>query len=426
MSGFVSIRPSTGPIDAIVRPPGSKSQTIRALFIAGLATGTSHLHHALEADDTSHAREALRALGIEIDDSGDTWTISGSEGWLHAPDRPVSAGASGLTARILIAVASLIDGETTVTGLDRLPSRPMGGLIEALRQLGVTVTADGGGTLPVTVTGTGRLPGGMVDVDSRLTTQFVTALLVSAPLAEADVAIAPIGLDGSSGYIDVTVETMRRFGAEVGTRDDGRLIIHPTGYRGTDLDIEPDASAAVYPMVAAAITGGRVVIEGLGVSSSQPDLAIAGYLETMGCQVELGDHSTVVVGPTGALHPIDADLSPAPDGALALAVAALFADGTSRLRGLGSLRHKESDRLAALGSELTRLGATTVVDGDDLVITPGEPRPARVETYDDHRMAMSFAVGGLRIPGLEISNPAVVTKTWPGFWEMLERISRPI
>jgi 3-phosphoshikimate 1-carboxyvinyltransferase len=179
-------------------------------------------------------------------------------------------------------------------------------------------------------------------------------------------------------------------------------------------------------MVAAAITGGRVTIEGLGSESRQPDLEVARVLEEMGCVVtQTGDETTLEGTPDG-LHPVDIDLSGSPDGSLAIAVAALFADGPSRLRGLGSLRHKESDRLAALSTEMTRLGADVAVDGDELHITPGILRPARVQTYGDHRVAMSFALAGLRVPGIEIADPDVVAKTWPSFWEMLTGITQTI
>ena len=315
----------------------------------------SWLRAPLEADDTVAAREALRLFGVEVADSSDSWRVRGSGGWLRAPAIPVDVGASGLTARSVIAVASLVDGTTTVVGRDRLPERPMGGLVDALDALGVEVMSVDG-HLPVTIHGAGALPGGSVSVDSRQTSQFASALLLTAPLAQGGLTVIPQGLEGSQRYLQVTIGMMEDFGAVV-DRLGVAYRVEPHGYTSTDIVIEPDASAAVYPMVAAAITGGRVTIEGLGSESVQPDLGIAVVLERMGCEVRRRAKDTTVVAPIDGLQPIDIDLSGSPDGSLAVAVAALFADGPSRLRGLGSLRHKESDRLAALATEITRLGA---------------------------------------------------------------------
>jgi 3-phosphoshikimate 1-carboxyvinyltransferase len=296
----------------------------------------------------------------------------------------------------------------------------MAGLLNALEDLGVDVISEGG-HLPVTLTGTGTIPGGKVEVDSSQTSQFVSALLLAAPLASGPLEIEPKALSGSHRYLEMTLATMHAFGGEV-VRDGAGYLVEPTGYDAATIDIEPDASAAVYPMAAAAVTEGKVTVEGLGSQSLQPDMEIARVLEMMGCVVSQTSEHTTVEGP-GSLAPLNVDLSGSPDGALVIAVTCLFADGSSRLRGLGSLRFKESDRLAATAHELIRLGAGARVEGDDLVIEPGPLRPARVDSHGDHRIAMSFAVAGLRIPGVEISDPGVVTKTWPGYWAMLTRIA---
>ncbi|HEU5113505.1 MAG TPA: 3-phosphoshikimate 1-carboxyvinyltransferase, partial [Acidimicrobiia bacterium] len=337
----------------------------------------------------------------------------------------VDVGASGLTARSVIAVASLVHGTTTVVGRDRLPERPMGGLVDALDALGVDVTSVDG-PLPVIIEGVGALSGGSVSVDSRHTSQFASALLLTAPLARGELIVTPEGIEGSQRYLDMTVGMMKEFGATVDRVGSGYRV-EPHGYTGRDIVIEPDASAAVYPMVAAAITGGRVTIEGLGSESMQPDLQIAVVLERMGCDVRQSGHDTTIVGPLdGQLRPVDVDLSGSPDGSLAVAVAALFAESPSKLRGLGSLRHKESDRLAALAIEIARLGGDAKVVRDELHITPGKLRPARVQTYGDHRVAMSFALVGLRIPAIEIADPEVVAKTWPAYWGMLSGLAQSI
>ena len=424
MNGFRTVEPAAGPIDASVRPPGSKSHTIRALVISALAEGHSLVQAPLEADDTRAARHALGLFGVDIATPGDPWRVIGSGGALEAPSVPVDVGASGLTARSVIALASLTHGSTIVVGRDRLPERPMGGLVDALNALGVE-TSSVDGHLPVTVDG-GGLPGGLVTVASHQTSQFASALLLVAPLARKEMVIVPEGLEGSGRYLDLTISMMEEFGAMVEQVEAGYRV-EPGGYRGTDVAIEPDASAAVYPMVAAAITGGRVTIEGLGAESLQPDLAVAGVLEQMGCVIgQTGNETTIAAPIDGGLRPIDVDLSGCPDGSLAVAVATLFADGPSRLRGLGSLRHKESDRLAALAAEIARLGAEATVEGDELTIVPAVLHPARVQSYGDHRVAMSFALVGLCVPGIEIADPEVVAKTWPSFWDMLSGIAQTI
>jgi 3-phosphoshikimate 1-carboxyvinyltransferase len=388
------------------------------LVAAALADGSSTLSQPLASEDTGFARRALQQLGVAIDRGDNAWLVHGSSGDLQRSGAPLDAGASGLTARVMIALISLVDGPTTVVGRDRLPERPMSGLVDALRGLGVVVT-DNEGRLPVIVHGTGALPGGTAGVDSHQTTQFATALLMAAPLATGPLRVIPRGLEGSHRYLDITVATMTEFGARVESQGEGYQV-SPTGYTATDVAIEPDASAAVYPMVAAAITGGRVTIEGLGSRSMQPDMAVARVLEAMGCAVEQTVTSTTIDARGLELEPVDEDLSGSPDGSLAVAVAALFASGPSRLRGLGSLRFKESDRLSALTNEINRLGSHARVEGTDLLISPAELRPTLIETYGDHRIAMSFALIGLAKPGIEIAEPDVVAKTWPEYWEILD------
>jgi 3-phosphoshikimate 1-carboxyvinyltransferase len=298
----------------------------------------------------------------------------------------------------------------------------MEGLVQALSALGVEAVSDSG-HLPVTVTGSGRLPGGNVEVDSTQTSQFASALLLVAPMAEDPLSIVPLGLSGSHRYLEITLGTMQAFGGQVVAKGAG-FQVERTGYVGAIHVIEPDASAAVYPMAAVAVAGGKVTIDGLGSATLQPDIEVARVLEAMGCLVTQTEERTTVESGGGALEPVDVDLSGSPDGAIVIGVACLFAAGKSRLRGLGSLRFKESDRLAALATELGRLGADARIEGDDLIVEPGALRPARVDTYGDHRIAMAFAIAGLRVPGLEIAEPQVVAKTWPGYWEMLSELTR--
>ncbi|HET7846422.1 MAG TPA: 3-phosphoshikimate 1-carboxyvinyltransferase, partial [Acidimicrobiia bacterium] len=373
----------TGPVEATVRPPGSKSLTIRALFAGGMAPGVSHLGHPLDSGDTHAAVGALRNLGVTIEQTGGSWSVEGRGGRFEPSPEPIDVGESGLTARTLTALAALVAGPTRIVGQGRLPLRPMGGLTAALAQLGVTVQSATGG-LPLEVEGTGTLHGGSVSVPSGASSQFATALLLVAPLASEPLTVIVEDIQGSAGYLDLTVDVMRAFGAHV-EQSGSQLRVKPSGYLPADFEIEPDASAAVYPMVATAIRGGTVTVSGLTDSSHQPDSQITVVLEEMGCRITRTGASTTIEASGDSLRPVDLDLSAMPDGALAVAVACLFADGESRLAGLGSLRHKESDRLQALADQLQNVGGQARVEGDSLVISPGVLRPARVDTYGDHR-----------------------------------------
>ena len=401
------------PVEATIRPPGSKSLTIRSLFVAALADGTSHLGHPLDSGDTEAAREALRSLGVEIDEAKGVWAVERANGVFRVSADPVDVGESGLTARSLMALAALVPGPTRIVGKGRLPERPMKGLIEALAVLGVSVRS-AQGRIPLTVEGAGFLDGGKVTVPAGDTTQFATALLLVAPLATGPTTITLDGLRGSAGYLDLTVDVMTTFGAQV-EQSAQRFQVLPTGYRAADVEIEPDASAAVYPLVAAAIRGGTVTITGLDGSCRQPDLQVARVLAEMGCRITQVPGSTTIEADGGSLDAIRADLSAMPDGALAVAVACLFAKGESRLDGLASLRHKESDRLQGLADQLRNVGGDARVEGDSLLIVPGALHPATVSTYGDHRIAMAFSLVGLVQPGIAIDIPSAVDKTWPDF-----------
>lgn len=407
------------PIDAKVRPPGSKSETIRALAAASLAGGRSHLYEPLRADDPLAMCDSLRALGVAVASDGEPWTVSGSGGRLQAPEGPLEVGESGLSARILLAMAGLVSGSVRMVGRGRLPERPMAGIVDVLRSQGVEVSGD---RIPIEVTGEGRLTGGRIEVDCSGSSQFATAVMLVAPVMSEPVVLDIAGLASSAGYLEITEATMRRFGAGI-TRTVTGYEIANDGYQATDIMIEPDASAAVYPMCIAAVTGGRVVIEGLGADSRQPDLRVASVLEEMGCQVQRGRDSLTIDARGILLQPVDVDLSDAPDGALAVAVTCLFADGMSRISGLGSLRHKESDRLSAISSEIGRIGGRAEVEGNTLVIGPEPLRAAEMDSHGDHRIAMAMAVAGVTLPGSRMGGPGVVSKTWPGFWEMVERLA---
>lgn len=410
------------PVAGVVRPPGSKSITNRALVIASLAGGgASRLEGPLEADDTEVMRVGLRQLGVLIDDVDDPWLVLGTGGELSAPGGVLDVGASGTTARFITAVASLAPGPVRIDGTKRMRERPIGDLTSALEEAGAVVETSGG-YFPLIVHG-GGLRGGEINVDVSRSSQYLSALLMVAPLAESETVIGVRGEMVSGPYVQTTLEVMKAFGAWVQREAGGIFRIRPSGYRSGSFEIEADASAAVYPMAAAAITGGVVGIEGLFRGSTQADVGVAEVLQEMGCRVRWAGARLVVEGPAdGILQGVDRDMSRMPDGALGLSVVCLFASGPSRLRGLGTLRLKETDRLAALSTELTRAGARAVVEDEDLIIEPGRLRPARFHTYEDHRMAMSFALVGLRQDGVRILDPGCVTKTWPGYFEMLKTL----
>ena len=316
-------------------------------------------------------------------------------------------------------MSSMTDGVTTLDGRGRLNERPIGPLIEALSTQGISVSTDEG-HLPASVQGQGGLWGESIDVDCSASSQFATALMISAPVATNPTSLRILGLRGSNGYLEVTADVMSAFGSPPTASIIGFDIAND-GYTASDYLVEPDASAAVYPLVATAIVGGRVVIPGLRSTSHQPDVIIAQHLADMGCEIEHGDQIILEAG-GDALAPIDADLSSAPDGALALAVACSFASGPSRISGLHTLRHKESDRLEAMATELIRLGAVITIEDDTLMITPRAMSATVINPYGDHRVAMSLALVGLRIPGIVVDDSEVVNKTWPGFWEMLNSL----
>jgi 3-phosphoshikimate 1-carboxyvinyltransferase len=413
-----------GPLDARVRVPGSKSVTNRALLVAALADGESELSGALSSDDTEVMIASLGALGCAIDAGSETWRVTGTGGRLHAPAAPLFTGNSGTTARFLTAAACVADGPVVIDGSARMRERPIDDLTRALEALGARCEILGAkGCPPVRVAG-GGLRGGAAEIDARRSSQYVSAVLLAAPYAARDVELrfAENQLV-SRPYVDLTLDVMRAFGARAGWESEEALRVEAGAhYRGRRYAIEADASSAAYPFCAAAIAGGRVRVEGIDPNTRQPDVGIVALLEQMGCRTARGSDWIEVHGPVDRLKGIDADLNELPDAVLALAVVALFADGTTRIRNVANLRIKETDRLSALETELRKLGAHARASADSLAIEPAPLRPAVIDTYDDHRMAMAFALAGLRQPGVAIRDPGCVSKTWPGYFAMLARL----
>src|SRR5262245_53412473 len=371
-------------------------------------------------------REGLRALGVEVAVAADAWTVSGCGGRLPARG-PVALDvrASGTTARFLTAVAALADrgAEVTLDGTPRMRERPIGDLVAALVALGVDAAALGpGGCPPVRVRG-GGLVGGRVTIDARRSSQYVSGVLLASPYAARNVELALVESRlVSRPFVDLTLQVMTEFGAEARWTDGGGLAVRAgRPYRGRRHAIEPDAQAAAYAFAAGAIAGGRVVVEGIPRASRQPDLRLLDALEAMGCSVRREADAIELSAARGSLRGVCWDGDPMPDAVLALAVVALFAKGSTEIRNIANLRIKETDRLAALEQEIRRLGGGAEAGPDWLRIEPAPLRGAAIETYADHRMAMSFALAGLVVPGVAIRDPGCVAKTWPDFFAALER-----
>ena len=407
--------------DATVRVPGSKSLTNRALVCAALASGRSRLVGWLESDDTAAMIEGLGRLGVTVERAGADLFVNGTGGAFAIPLHPIDCRASGTTMRFLAACAALVQGRVTLDGVARMRERPIQDLADALTSLGVTVRTVAG-CPPITIQG-GRLVGGRVAVDASKSSQFLSALLMVAPLAENEVEVVASQIT-SRPYVDLTLSVMNSFGISVELRgSDTFRISGGQRYRARSYVIEPDATAATYFFAAAAITGGRIRVDGLSPASAQSDVRFVEVLERMGCGVERGPNWISVRGPR-YLHGVDVDLNALPDSALTLAVVALFARGRTSIRNVPNLRFKETDRMAALQTELQKLGAIVETTATDLVIDPPtRVTPARIATYEDHRMAMSFAVAGLAVDGIVIENPECVSKTFPAFFDELRLLS---
>ncbi|MDH3261788.1 MAG: 3-phosphoshikimate 1-carboxyvinyltransferase [Acidimicrobiia bacterium] len=412
----LAIRPR-GPVDGTVRLPGSKSLTNRALLCATLAGGTSTLIGALDAEDTRVMMKCLTRLGGSFAVAGEAVVVAGTGGHLLGSIRALNAAASGTTARFLTAAATLADGPSLIDGTPRMRRRPIGELVAALQALGADVEALGAGGCPPVRVGGGELPGGHTVIDARRSSQFVSAIALAAPYAKQDTSLE--FLDGvlvSRPYVESTVEVMRAFGAHVELDANG-IRISRGRYQSGSFHVEPDASAAAYPLVAAAITGGSVQVPGFRRGSRQADLGILDVLAAMGCAIEWSDPGFSLTGPADGLTGVDVDMGDMPDAVLAVAVAGAFASGPSRFTNIANLRIKESDRLAALAAELRKLGADTEAGPDRLVVRPRLLHGAEIDTYDDHRMAMAFSLAGLVVPNVVIRDPGCVVKTWPTFFE---------
>ncbi len=422
----IEIRPARGPINGSVRLPGSKSYTNRALAIAALADGRTTISDALFSDDTTYMASALRALGIAVDEDAASrrFVVDGRGGQIPAAEAHLYLGNSGTSTRFLCAIAALGHGRYRVDGNERMRQRPIGPLVESLQALGVRVEHTGkAGFPPVDVWADG-CRGGKVRMDGSLSSQYFTALLLAAPYMRDGLDLEVDGVLVSQPYLDITIDIMRAFGVAVTRAGYQRFQVSPgQGYRARDYAIEPDASNATYFLGAAALTGGSVRIEGLGYRSAQGDVHFLDTLEALGCQAVRGEDYLEVHGPS-ILRGADLNLADMNDTAQTVAALAPFCDGPVTLRGLEHTRHQETDRVAAVTTELRKLGARVDERLDGWTIWPSNLHAADIATYDDHRMAMAFSLIGLRVPGVRIENPDCVAKTFPDFFERFEALTR--
>lgn len=419
----LEVQPIPGPLNSTVRPPGSKSLTNRALACAALADGRSVLTGALDSEDTRVMIDALQRLGIGVAANGSrtTLTVDGCGGRIPATKAELYVANSGTTVRFVTALVALGNGEFVLDGTPRMRERPIQDLLDSLKQLGVRAeSVNGTGCPPVLLHATG-LSGGKVSVRGDVSSQFLSGLLLASPYARSPLTIDITGALVSQPYVHMTLAVMKSFGLDVMAGDLSRFQIQaPQMYRATNYAIEPDASAASYFWAAAAIVGGRVTVAGLNRASLQGDVAFCDCLAKMGCMVEYGPQSTTVVG--GKLHGVDVDMNAISDTVQTLSAVALFAEGPTTIRGVGHIRHKETDRIGNLAIELRKLGATVEEHEDGLTVIPGTLRPATIDTYHDHRMAMSLSLPGLRSPGVVINDPGCTNKTYPEFFDDLSKL----
>lgn len=409
-------------IRARLQGPGSKSYTQRALVIAALARGTSVLSGGLIAEDTLFLVVALRSLGVEIAVNSGTITICGTGGALKAPKQDIYLGNNGTALRFLASMATLAAGEVTLTGVARLQERPVGPLIRALRELGAAVHCPVREGFPPLTIKAGGLRGGRVRFADLDSSQYISSLLISAPYARNDIEIQLTGQTVSRPYIALTVDAMKEFGISTLMVDRGYRVLAGQKYQGRTYQIEGDASSASYFFLAAALTGGRVEVANLPAVSLQGDLKFLDILTELGCLVERSGDGTTVYGRELARGDYEVDMGDIPDLVPTLAVLAAFREGKTVITNCAHLKQKESDRLAVLVEELSKMGIVARQTETGLDITGGAPRAATISTHGDHRIAMAFAIAGLALPGMKIDGSESVNKSFPNFWEELERL----
>lgn len=420
-----SIRPATGPVSGSIKPPGSKSITNRALICAALSDGSSTLRGVLDSDDTQAMLSSLARLGFEVThDSGNCIAVvQGQGGSIPNSNARLEIGNSGTSIRFLAAMLGLAGGDYHIDGVERMRQRPIGPLVKALQQFGANIEAVSPGDCPPVIIKPGGSKATTISVAGSLSSQYLSGLLMAAPQLENTLKISIDGKLVSLPYVAMTTAVMKSFGANVEVESEAGIptsfsIAADQRYSACDYSIEPDASAASYFFAIPAIVGGSATVLGLGEGSLQGDVNFVRCLEQMGCDVKMKADSITVSGK--AKRGIDIDMANISDTVQTLASVALFVDGPTNIRNVAHNRVKETDRVGNLVIELRKLGVRVEEREDGLTIHPGTMNPTTFATYDDHRMAMSFSLIGLRQPGIEIEDPECVSKTYPRFYEDLE------
>jgi 3-phosphoshikimate 1-carboxyvinyltransferase len=419
----LKINPILHPLNATVRVPGSKSLTNRALLIASLANGTTHLTNALFSDDSRYFARALQNLGfdVQLNETNHEMTVTGLGGKIPSTKAELFIGNAGTAARFLSAFLTLGNGEYILDGEPRMRERPIGDLIDSLTQLGAKLETTNN-CPPVKIIASG-LPGGKTTIAGDISSQFLSALLMVAPYAQHPIEVTLSTDLNSKPYVDMTISIMKDFGVEIKRDGYSQFTIIPSHFSPfTSYPIESDASAASYFFAAPAICGGAVKVENISNKSVQGDIGFLDVLTKMGCTVTETDNCILITGHS-ELHGIDVDMRDIPDTAQTLAAVAPFASSPTRIRGIASARVKETDRVHATCTELARLGVQVEEHEDGMTIYPCQTfKPADIQTYNDHRMAMAFSLVGLRFDGVTIENPSCVSKTFPNYFEVLETL----
>jgi 3-phosphoshikimate 1-carboxyvinyltransferase len=416
---MIEIKP-VSTVDATVTVPGSKSLTQRALIAAALGEGRSKLIGPLASEDTSYTSKALEQMGITVERGEDVWTVSGNGGKLATPENEIFLGNNGTATRFLTSVVALGNGSFQIDGEERMRERPIDPLMEALQGWGVDIVSiNNTGCPPLKVESKG-LTGGATILPEGKSSQYLSSLLLVAPYAAKASTLSVKGDVFSKPYVAMTLSVMADFGIDVDCNEEFTEFTIPQGrYRAMDYRIEGDASNASYFWAAAAVTGGRVTVANVPVPSLQGDSALVPLLARMGCNITR-DGGGITVQGCERLEGITVDMSDMPDVVPTLAVVAAFAHGKTEINNIEHLRIKECDRLTATLTELAKMGVK-VEEGQDYMIIHGDGgeslQGAAIETYNDHRMAMSFAVAGLRVPGVQITGESCVAKSFPDFWE---------
>ena len=407
-------------LNAAISVPGSKYIANRLLIICALANGTSNLKNVPDNDDINNAISALKQFGIKIKKNNDSLTIKGINGKLKAPKNGINVGDSGTLLRFIAGFAALAKGKVTITGSKRIQERPISDLLKSLDDSGVKSSSKNG-YAPIVIEG-GSFNGGKTSIKGDKSSQFISALLLISPFAKKDVEISTSGKLVSSEYVDMTINLINEFGVKVERSANQFKIKSNQKYKSKNFTIPSDWASANYFLAAAAIVPGKIRIDNLETKSNQPESGFVDLLVRMGCRVKIGKNSAELTG-TNKLKGIGANMSSMPDSAQTLAVVALFAKGTTRITGISNLKFKESDRINDTAAELRKLGADVRVTDDCIEITPRKLKSAAINPHNDHRMAMSFAIAGLKIPGIKIENHACVNKSFPQFWQKLKQIS---